>query len=262
MACLDGAELPPLPAPASQDDLVRELPPPPPAKQAFTSTEDPRMLIPGTIHPAQEGSPVVHTLAWTRQETDELLRRCREHKTTVTGALAAAAAHVSAGDHEFLRVSIPYTLDPLVSDTAGCSVNIGKVTLGWPVEQLTDVWATAREGMRIIHQARERPAVDEAVAELAQVWNGGLSSAQAMEIFVVVNSFELMVTNIGRLGFEAEHALLSGVQIGQLWGPLLLNQQYGQQLIGAATWRGQLRLIMANRAPSDLLVRVKDLLLG
>lgn len=258
VAVLNGHHLAPLPIPAAQHELVQKLPPPPVAREAEAG--DPRLLIPGVFAFADVGEPFVSTLAWSREDTDELVRRCRAEHTTVTGALAAAEATVlaSAGQPEYLRVSVPYALEHLVGDSESFSVNIGKVSIGWPSQDLGNLWEAARFATQTIHRARERPDVDESVAGLTQLWNSGLDRATVMGALVVANSFELMITNIGRLE-PADDA--GPLRIGALWGPILLNQQQGQQIVGACTWRGQLRLVTATRAKTDLLERVRELLL-
>jgi hypothetical protein len=260
VAVLNGHPLLPLPIPAAQHELVQKLPPPPAAREAAAEAADPRLLVPGVFEFADTGEPFVSTVTWSREETDELVRRCRAENTTVTGALAAAEATVlaSATPPGYLRVSVPYALEHLVGDSEGFSVNIGKVSIGWPAQDLENLWQAACFATRTIHRVRERPAVDESVAGLTQLWNSGLDRATVMDALVVANSFELMITNIGRLEPTEDTGPL---RIRALWGPILLNQQQGQQIVGACTWRGRLRLATATRAKTDLLEQVRELLL-
>ncbi len=258
VAVLNGHHLSPLPIPAAQHELVHRLPPPPMGREAEAG--DPRLLIRGEFEFADVGEPFVSTLTWSREETDELVRRCRAEHTTVTGALAAAEATVlaSTGRHEYLRVSVPYALEHLVGDSESFSVNIGKVSIDWPSDDLASLWEAARFATRTIHRARERPDVDRSVAGLTQLWSSGLDRDTVMQALVVANSFELMITNIGRLEPTDD---AGPRRIRALWGPILLNQQQGQHIVGACTWRGQLRLVTATRARTDLLERVRAVLL-
>lgn len=265
VAVLNGEVLPSRPTPRSQEALLDELTPPTPTAVADGGPSQPpqpsaQLAQPSVLRRFDHIPPEVTSLAWTRSQSEELYRGCRQRGVSVNGALVAAALEVLAesGGPDQLRVNIPYSLRDLLPAGQDVALYIGGLR---PVLSRADraggLWSVAEEITRAAAAAKS-PAGALAVSTGIRAIMG-LDRAAATEQLSIAQGMDLMVSNLGRV----QTARSGRVTIEALWGPAVLSHFEGEEMVGVLTHGDRLRTVHVGHGPTpELLPRIRTLLLG
>ncbi|OBG51083.1 peptide synthetase [Mycobacterium sp. E735] len=258
VAALNGADLPNLPVPQAQEDLVArtlgEIAP-------LELPDDPRMRVPSAIRPFDGAPTNVHTMAMAEVDTALLAQRCREERTTVHAALVVAMCRVRAAvrGEDFVRVLNPINFRGLIGVGGDCGLFIQSTWTGLSPWDGVSFWEQARATTAHLDVARSArgirtasQAVSEAIAVDAEV-------DHAEELFSRVCPFEMIVTNLGVQNLDRSGALRPTA----VWGPVVQSQTEGEYVTGITTFEGRLRMTTCGYSvPATFLKSVGDALLA
>lgn len=262
LAVLNGRTLPVRPVPPAQEDLIAPLAGPAAPDQAPAGQDqapggppevtgvDPRMGAVSSRRPFDGALPHVSGVAFDQVSTRRLVARCRAERTTVHAAICAAATQVAARLQGlgFVRVGSPVSLRHLIdghgsSDGSGgvggdVALRIVAARTGFPPGPARPLWDLARDTSAALAPARSAGGVAAVLDAIAAVVPAGADAATAEAVLLGGSGFEVEVTNLGVLDLEDAGPLRASA----VWGPVLLTQVAGEQVIGVATQAGQLRL--------------------
>lgn len=259
LAAVDGATLEGRPVPPAQEDLVEALVAPveelggPPAD---ASGVDERMTVVGSCRPFDSTRPHVSAVALDAAATRQLLARCRAERTTVHAAVCAAVTQVAGHlrGQEFVRVFSPISLRHLVDLAGDVALRTVVGRTGFPADPTEDLWELARDTARALAPSRSLAGVSAASAATTAMVPPGATAATAEAFMLGGASFEVEVTNLGVVDLQHSGRLRPVA----VWGPLVLDQVSGEQVIGVSTFAGQLRLTCASyELVPDLLDEVR-----
>lgn len=190
--------------------------------------------------------PRVQTASLNEDATTALVVRCRKERTTVHGAISAALAATLAeltGETTttlYSPVDLRRTLDGSshVSNLMFCGF---RATLVGDA----DFWSTARHAVEGISAVRDLRNLATMMTGLERLIPPTASAATACSI--LGNGLgDHMLSNLGTLSLAADRA---GLKIRAVWGPACTTHLAGYQFVGAATYRGVLRLINTTYDP-------------
>lgn len=252
LAVLNGRPLPVRAVPPAQEDLLAALTgragqdQAPAAQDQVPATPpevtgvDARMGAVGSRRPFDGTLPHVSGVAFDGALTRLLVARCHAEGTTVHAAVCAAATQVAARLQglDFVRVFSPVSLRNLVDSDGEVALRIVVARTGFPADPSRSLWDLARATGAALAPARSADGVAAVLAAMAAMVPAGADAATAEAFLLGGASFEVEVTNVGVLDLEDAGPLRANA----VWGPVLLNQVAGEQVIGVATHAGQLRL--------------------
>lgn len=181
--------------------------------------------------------------------TARLAKRCREEETTIHGAICASvmsAAGPGRGDRPF-RIMSPIDVRGLIGvgrDDCGLFVNSGMVQF-WN-DRRNDFWEIARHATEELAPSRSAEALIASTGLFDFYLPTGAGPGQAADLLAVVASAETMVSNLGMLPYGTDFGSL---KMTAFWGPAVLARIAQEQVIGAATLGGTLRLIHCSHEP-------------
>ncbi|MFJ9031005.1 hypothetical protein ACIRQP_21235 [Streptomyces sp. NPDC102274] len=254
VASLNGVPLSPLPVPLSQEELIaRALPamaeldlPEPPAP-------DPRMRVPATNRPFTRIPPQVGTLTLDAAFTTTLLERCRAEKATVHAAVVVAASRARATlreEEEYVRVLSPFNIRSHIGGVGECVDYFLAAPTGMVPHDGSALWDQARRVCTELGAIRSALGVVTASTILQQVITSDADAFTAAEFMIAGLSFEVMISNLGVLDI----APAGPVRPRAVWGPMILTQLEGEEVLGIVTYEGQLRIVACGPAPTDALL--------
>ncbi|AEU36219.1 condensation domain-containing protein [Granulicella mallensis] len=237
--------------PASQGDLFAdpETMPAPSSGSAAT----PR---PVSFQVVESFYPQVDAVQFTQQETQALIEAARRQDTTLHAGIAAAA--VLAGRalspvwrQDPVRVFSPINLRNMLGLQDDCVVALSAgITAMDPLPD-DDLWALARTIKQELTPQQSPQGIAYGLGFFDMATANGADSAAVSSISAASIGFELMVSNLGRVPFQADFGDLT---IEALWGPVI-NQGYeGEQTISAATVNGSLCLVHTSASPIESLL--------
>ncbi len=251
-AALAGRELPPLRLPAAREELLATDPGVRAVLEAGPAAPpavDPRLRVPAQIRPFDGAAPVVSALRLEQDLTGRLRTRARAERCTVHAALVTALARVVAAERglEAVRVLSPIDVRASLPASAaqqpataaeGLLLHVGR-TLAQPGGEF---WAAAREQVAALAPHRDALAAARAAAA-QEAFVGARAGAEDAERLMAGGALglDVLVSNLGAL------PTIPGVR--GLWGPSMLNQVLGEQVVGALTLAGRLHLTCVSHAP-------------
>ena len=179
-------------------------------------------------------------LAWrlTDQQTSALVKRSRSEKTTVHAALSTAFLRAFGelrgdGWRRKLQspISLRHRLTAPVGEAFGLFVNLVEVEVRCSPER--DFWEVAREVKEAItHRADDRYVFRSLVeANVMMDKLGAVIPPEFVARSVTTVSYDLSITNLGRLDFPAQYGKL---QLEALYGPSLGGNP-GDVVLGVIT---------------------------
>jgi hypothetical protein len=187
------------------------------------------------------------------------MQRCRTEQTTVHAALTAAAslllAHVGQQPH--VRVMSPIDIRELLGVERDCAMYFNSTRTVYSAEQPQAFWELARATSAQLAKGRAESTTRFISALMEQMIPVEADHNTTKNLFLAGNSFELFISNLGRLDAPE----LGAIRTTAIWGPLILTQLQGELSLGVATVHGQLRLVNTSYAPiPDFLALIQDLL--
>ncbi|MBR8252637.1 condensation domain-containing protein [Burkholderia ambifaria] len=237
---LSGERLAPLPLVPSLETVLdidlshaAVLPPPSPAP------------APKPFRPDAAQAPHVDALALSADITRRLVVRARAEQTTVHGAIAAAVHEAgrrlsSAWTERALRTVTPIDLRGLSDDArVAAGVYITQTITIDDHPRGTDLWTAARKIKQDLAPSQARASVATELKALDAVMSTRPSVEHAAGFLSAVLAFDVMVSNLGNQPIAAAY---EGVSLNALWGPIVTSGFADDQIIGACTIDGVLRL--------------------
>jgi NRPS condensation-like uncharacterized protein len=263
-SALNGHELPVLPAPPSQEELICRLrdaqPAAAPATNGQPQSEQPEWL--GTLCAIRRfDGALPHLSAITIDEdlTRRLVARTRAERTTVHCALVSAMSRViiESGRNEWVRMMSPIEIRSHIGVDDDVCLYITATRTAFTRDQLTDLWDMARIVSDQLAGARSVPALLSSSAATEHFIPVGATTEDAEAFLSAGLSFEAVASNLGVLDMGPPEA----VRPVAIWGPAVLGQLQGELNTGICTFNGQLRMLTASHDPLvDYLDRVRDIL--
>ncbi len=264
-SALNGHELPALPVPPSQEDLIGRLRDAQPAAVVLAAASQPPpapppwLATPSTLRPFDGAVPHLSALSFDADLTRRLVTRARAERTTVHSALVSAMSQMllESGRHEFVRTDTPINFRKMVGVDDDVCLYFTATRTAFSRAQLTDLWDMARTVSDQLAVARSVPALLAASAATEQFIPVDATTADAEAIVLGGLSFEAGISNLGVLDMGTPEA----VRPVAIWGPAILFQVEGELNSGVCTFNGQLRMVSASHNPfGDSLDRVRDIL--
>lgn len=221
------------------DEVVKLGPPAGPPPLAH---EDLRALPTFRQFDGAEANVFAYTL--DQGLTADLLAAARSENTTIHGALIAATARASkaARGTEFVRTMSPISLLPAIGAEDGPGVFIAVARTGSRPNGRDTFWAEARESVAALAPARSTVGIGRSVAAIGAAMDPHVTAERA-EAFMARGALglDVVVSNLGVIRFPVGGT----VTVDAFWGPLVLTQVDGEQMLGAATTNGSLALVAA-----------------
>jgi len=237
---LSGERLAPLPLVPSLETVLDTdlshaavLPPPSPAP------------APKPFRPDAAQAPHVDAIALSADITRQLVVRARAEQTTVHGAIAAAVHEAgrrlsSAWTERALRTVTPIDLRGLSDDArVAAGVYITQTITIDNHPRGTDLWTAARKIKQDLAPSQARASVAAELKALDVVMSTRPSVEHAAGFLSAVLAFDVMVSNLGNQPIASAY---EGVSLNALWGPIVTSGFADDQIIGACTIDGVLRL--------------------
>lgn len=256
IAALNGADLPNLPVPQAQEDLVArtlgEIAP-------LELPEDPRMREPSAIRPFDGAVTNVHTMAMPEVDTALLAQRCREERTTVHAALVVALCRVRAAERgeNFVRVLNPINSRALIGVGGDCGLYIQSTWTGLSPWDGMPFWEQARATTAHLDVARSARGIRAASQAVAQAIPVDAEVDHAEALFSRLCPFEMIATNLGVQNLDGAGPLRPTA----VWGPIVQSQTDGEYVTGITTFEGRLRMVTCGyNVPATFLKGVADAL--
>ncbi|WP_334042971.1 condensation domain-containing protein [Burkholderia ambifaria] len=237
---LSGERLAPLPLVPSLEtvldtDLTHAavLPPPSPAP------------APKPFRPDAAQAPHVDAIALSADVTRRLVVRARAEQTTVHGAIAAAVHEAgrrlsSAWTERALRTVTPIDLRGLSDDArVAAGVYITQTITIDDHPRGTDLWTAARKIKQDLAPSQARARVAAELKALDAAMSARPSVEHAAGFLSAVLAFDVMVSNLGNQPIASQY---EGLSLNALWGPIVTSGFADDQIVGACTIDGVLRL--------------------
>jgi len=237
---LSGERLAPLPLVPSLETVLDTdlshaavLPPPSPAP------------APKPFRPDAAQAPHVDAIALSADITRQLVVRARAEQTTVHGAIAAAVHEAgrrlsSAWTERALRTVTPIDLrGPSDDARVAAGVYITQTITIDNHPRGTDLWTAARKIKQDLAPSQARASVAAELKALDVVMSTRPSVEHAAGFLSAVLAFDVMVSNLGNQPIASAY---EGVSLNALWGPIVTSGFADDQIIGACTIDGVLRL--------------------
>ncbi|OBG19360.1 condensation domain-containing protein [Mycobacterium sp. 852002-51057_SCH5723018] len=241
VAALNGAKLPSLPTPRSQEQIIAgtlgRLDPFDPAELS----DDPRMGKPSTIRPFDANLTNVHAMELSEVDTARLVARCRAERTTVHAAIVTAACRVRAADRgeDFVRVLNPINIRALIGVGRDCGMYIQSTWTGLAPWDGAPFWEQSRAITAHLEVARSARGILTASLAIQQAMPVDADADDAVDLFSRVAPFEMIVSNLGVQNIDDAGPLRPTA----IWGPLAQSQTDGEYFIGITTYEGKLRMV-------------------
>lgn len=237
---LSGERLTPLPLVPSLEtvldtdlDHAAVLPPPSPAP------------APKPFRPDAAQAPHVDAIALSADVTRRLVVRARVEQTTVHGAIVAAVHEAgrrlsSAWTERAFRTVTPIDLRDLTDDARiAAGVYITQAITVDDHPRGTDVWTAARKIKQDLAPSQARASAAAELKALDAAMSARPSVEHAAGFLSAVLAFDVMVSNLGNQPIASAH---DGLSLKALWGPIVTSGFADDQVIGACTIDGVLRL--------------------
>ncbi|CAN1209536.1 condensation domain-containing protein [Tumidithrix helvetica PCC 7403] len=195
--------------------------------------------------------PHIRTALLSAELTWALNDRCREQKTSVHGAIAAAFLLALAGQKGVTSsqlkclspINVRSHLMPTVGEAVGLYITYGLTNHELPFD--STLWEIARSFKSQLSEAMMLHRLFEVIPP-RQAAIATLPSAQVMvQGMQQQYGYDLLVTNLGRLNLEQQFGSL---QIESLYGPAVMAGMEQERIVGVATLGDRLSLTVSSPA--------------
>jgi hypothetical protein len=241
LAALNGASLPNLPVPQSQEQMIARALPRVEPLDPSELPDDPRMRTPSVPRPFDGALTNVHTLEMTEVDTARLAQRCRAERTTVHAALVVAMCRVRAADRgeDFVRVLNPINFRALIGSPEDCGLYIQSTWTGLSPWDGTAFWDQARATTAHLEVARSARGIRAASLAVQLAMPIDAEVGHAEDLFGQVCPFDMLATNLGVQNLCGAGPLRPTA----IWGPITQSQTDGEHVTGITTYEGRLRMV-------------------
>lgn len=201
--------------------------------------------------------PSVRSLRLSSEHTARLLAAARRNGTTLHATLCAALVfagrrHVSAWQEAVVRILSPINLRGFVGLDRRPVLAIGVSVQHAPPDGPHDFWQVARALKSELSESQSGENLQKMGATIGRLVARGLDASEAAEFMIGHFASEATVTNPGLLSSAKRYDHLS---LKAVWGPSVLTNAPGEQVIGASTFDGCLQLLHTSLAPHPSLLQ-------
>ncbi len=216
------------------------------------------------FRPLTDQPPHIETLTIEAEMTRQLVTQCREERTTMHGLITAAVLAAGRSLHREwcerpVRVATPVNIrdmNPSFEDAMGVFITPAMTIQDSPENAQTWLMAAALRHELLPLVSREGKLMG--LNLLSSLAGPSLSVEGALNLLTTKLSWDLIVTNLGRLRFGGEQDHL---RVKSVWGPMVSSGLAGEQVIGVATLNDVLQLSYTTYQPiSGLLTAVEEVL--
>jgi hypothetical protein len=260
-AALNGDQLPALPVPPSQEELIHRLRDAQAAADVlapFKPRPEPEwMSTPSPFRPFDGAVPSLSAVSFGEELTRRLAGRARAEQTTVHSALVAAMTQVimESGPKNFVRMLSPANFRAQIGAGGDVGDYFTVARTAFTRQGLADLWGMARTVTGQLAGPRSVSGLLAGSTLLEQLMTVDVTGPEAEALFVAGLSFEAFASNLGVLDLGRPRA----VRPIAIWGPAVLTQVAGELGTGICTFDGQLRVVCASHDPlPGYLDRVRD----
>ncbi|OXI67197.1 condensation protein [Burkholderia sp. AU28863] len=219
---------------------------------------------PKAFRPDTAALPHIDAVALSAEATRRLAARARQARTTVHGAIAAAVHEAgrrlsSDWAARALRTVTPIDVRALASEAGVANgVYITQTVTIDDHPRGVDLWAAARTIKQDLAPSQTRASVAAELKALDTAMAARPSVEHAAGFLSNVLAFDVLLSNLGDQPIAAAY---DGVSLDALWGPFVTSGFADDQVIGACTIDGVLRLAhTSHRAIPGLLGEVRTIL--
>jgi NRPS condensation-like uncharacterized protein len=213
----------------------------------------PTARAPMQYRPKDGSKPHVAAARLTQETTQRLRERARAERTTLHGALcaaatAAAATAMSDWVEAPLRVLSPVDIRRSVLDS---SEHLGVCVTAVVLEDETnthDFWSRARSFSERLATAKSVDGISALVGVMQESASQISTVQQAQEFVAQGFGSEIILTNLGDIEFQDSYGPFT---LDALWGPSVTIGFALGQTIGAVTVGGRLHLLHTSYKPAN-----------
>jgi len=253
VAVLNGRHLPPEPLPATQESLLDavtdDLGPSgePSGDRGGDQTVgqgDPRLAMPGALRPFDGTEPEVTNVALDVGATEALVGAARTHGVSVHAALCAATTQVlQRAGRDYVRIITPVDLRRTVGLRDDVAIRIVPTRTGIAAGNGEGFWNLAAAIGAGQTPARTPAAVLATSAAMQANLPPDPDAAEAG--MLAIGSSDTYLTNLGVVDLPDSGPL----HVVALEGLAMSVHIVGEQVLGALTYRGELRMTNVTHAP-------------
>lgn len=198
---------------------------------------------------------------FSKEETNNIVKRSKLEHTTVHGTLGAALVLALVNEHieaKPVRIMHPISARKTLNMGDDFSLLINIVTSAYNGHFGKKFWDLAREVRQDVATAQTAKWIEQDTMSSQQLFSNNLSLETIQQALAAGTEHEIMLTNLGELSFGTTFGRL---QLLHLWGPMVLTPHLEARTVGVATLNGELTLTVTGRCESpDLLERVRKIL--
>ncbi|MGO7733175.1 hypothetical protein ACC704_34485 [Rhizobium johnstonii] len=188
--------------------------------------------------------PTVRNVTLDRDFTDGIIAAARAQRTTVHSALSVALARVLHRNgivtaDGAVRVVSPINVRPYLNNTQQCGLFFSGMMEAYKPSSLS-FWEDARAAHASMAPYRSRKSALSTVVNAARLSaqdDGAEAAKQAMKSIV---NREVLISNLGRIDVPEHYGDLA---LESITGPIMSQCVHGDNLVGAATFRGEMQLV-------------------
>jgi hypothetical protein len=190
-------------------------------------------------------TPEVSTTCFDHESTALILRRSKANGTTLHGAICAAVIQSAAlrSPKDTFTITSAINLRPkLNSVRRDCALLIGAGTVRFSIEPAQSFWLLARQATEDLAAARSAAGVLKSIGIIEACVPSDADSKLACGLLGAWG-YDSVVSNLGALSLPTE---VGSLRLEAFWGPAVQGRFLDERVIGAATVRGQLRIIQTS----------------
>jgi hypothetical protein len=248
---LSGTRLEPLGVTPSVESLMDSIEVDAPAQTNET------VRVPPSESSLRRGiSPNVRALALTAELTARLRERARQEKTTVHGAVCAAAAIAGSKaladwKENGARILSLVDVRKVVGAGENCGIFFSDATVLLKSSERTDFWELARAARYGVAGAQTAAGAKQFFAGVRQAVSGELTPETTWKLAEHGFAHDAMISNLGDLRYGTSFGRF---KLEAMWGPVVIGGMEVGITVGAVTANGSLRLLQGSHAPAPFLL--------
>lgn len=225
-----------------------------------TDADPPLVAVPASMLDRNQGRPSVSNLRLSQELSAKIRTTARNRETTVHGALLSAIILagrrlLTAWSGMAVRAVSPVNLRPTLGIADDCVVSIVFPIGAYAPTEEIGFWDLARIIRDDLSPMKTREAVVRSFAAFQRIADMSPSVSDIAQIELQACACDMMLSNLG----EAPLAQTYGhVRVEALWGPSVFVGIEGEQMIGAATVRGQIHLLHTSFTPIPALLETAE----
>lgn len=232
------------------DDLGRD-------EISFPPARDAQRIAPPGFRSLIASRPTVTPGTLAAPDLEALRDACRKHRTTIHGALCAAATRafaVLAPSHPVLppRVFSPVDVRRrLLGGTENLGAYINAITVDLPSFS-DDFWQDARHFSDKVGLFNNADVLAFGIRSVREALSGDPTVAETAAVWAHVYGAELLVSNLGVLSMPSSYG---DIVLKAIWGPAVSTGIEHEQTLGVSTFGGELRVLHTSFEPIEGLVQ-------